>query len=95
MEMIEGFLLDRVDTFSDSLTVNQGKELPFAIFPHTTAPTAAIGNYAVKATKVAADPALVKRFPEFCRMKIHRDIITDVAGGGTRKTNKHQRTMSS
>ena len=74
--MIEGLLLDRVDVFSDGLTVNQGKELAFAVFPHTTTPSSAMSDHAVKAAEVATDPALVKRFPEFCGMDSHGDIIT-------------------
>lgn len=77
MKMIEGFLLDRVDVFSDGLTVNQGKELAFAVFPHTATPPSTIGDHAVKSTEVATDPALVERFPEFCGMESHWDIITE------------------
>ena len=76
MEMIEGFLLDRVDVFSDGLTVNQSKELAFAVFPHTTTPSSAIGDHAVKAAEVATDPVLFNRLPEFCGMYIHGNIIT-------------------
>ena len=77
MEMVERFLLDRVDIFSDSLTVNQAKEFAFAVFPHTATPPATSGNDAVKAAEVTADSALVKRFPKFCGMEIHRGIITE------------------
>jgi hypothetical protein len=35
-----------------------------------------MGDHAVKAAEVATDPALVKRFPEFCGMEVHGDIIT-------------------
>ena len=76
MKVIEGLLLDRVDVFSDGLTVNQGKELAVAVFPHTTTPSSAIGDYAVKAAEVATDPVLFNRLPEFCGMYIHGNIIT-------------------
>ena len=77
MEMIEGFLFDRVDVFSNGLTVNQGKEFAFAVFPHTAKPPSAIVDHALKAAEVATDPGLIKRFPEFCGMEVHRGIITE------------------
>lgn len=73
--MIERFFLDRVDIFCDRLAVNQGEEFPCAVFSHAAPSAPPIGDQAVKAAEIAADLAAFERFPEFCRMKVHGDII--------------------
>jgi len=75
--MVEGFFLDRIDIFSDGLTVDHGEEFTPVIFSHSTTTQMTIGDQTVKTAEVAAYPALIEHFPEFCGMEVHRAIITE------------------
>ena len=71
MEMIERFLLDRIDIFRDRLTVDQAVKVSAAVFTDPAAAPSPIGYDTVEAAELATNPGVAGGFPEFSLVEFH------------------------